>query len=43
MLQNINNLNYYLNNSFSTKPSFSSTHSKLKLDEKAEKKFSNNE
>ena len=43
MLPNINSINYYLNNSLSTKPSFSSTHSKLKLDEKAEKKFNNNE
>ena len=43
MLPNINNINYYLNNSLSTKPSFSSTHSKLKLDEKAEKKINNNE
>ena len=43
MLPNINNINYYLNNSLSTKPSFSTTYTKLKLDEKAEKKFNNNE
>ena len=43
MLPNINSLNYYLNNSLSTKPSFSTTYSKLKLDEKVEKKYANNE
>ena len=43
MLPNINSLNFSLNNSLSTKPSFSTTYSKLKLDEKAEKKYANNE
>ena len=43
MLPNISNINHYLNNTLSTKPSFSSTHSKLKLDEKTEKKINNNE
>lgn len=34
------NINYYSSNSLSTKPSFSSTHTKIKFDEKS---ASNNE
>ena len=39
----MNNINHYLNNSLSSKPSFTATFTKLKLDEKTERKFNNNE
>jgi hypothetical protein len=42
MLPNINSINHYLNNSLSTKPSFSTTYSKLKLEEKTDRKYNNN-
>lgn len=39
MLPNINSINHYLNNSLTSKPSFSTTYTKLKLEEKTDRKY----
>ena len=39
MLPNINSINHYLNNSLTSKTSFSTTYTKLKLEEKTDRKY----